>query len=305
MGLADGKQLETLRECLDAFLTPVHAVLGEGLRNLGDFDHTMHFAIPPASWDILQSDVPGVVLRIASEREDRGERSVYLSGRFSDVVAAFEQASAKLGALLSRTRKQRAAVQRVFSELAPTYGIFAPFDSQTADQALFRWAGAQAISPHLTLPETPRVLFCLSARERFEEKLREEAGPEMQPARLAGLFQRCVLVHEHFHAILETGIDGQRLAAPGAAARDKWNEASRLNESLAAWMELHFARRHEDFRRIVLDYINSGNYPDWPYAGALKIEADYEHRGLEAVRDWIDWMRKDPGGAVAAFDGIP
>jgi hypothetical protein len=195
MGLANGKQLGTLRDRLDVFLTLMRGALREGLRNLGDFDLTMHFALPLASWEVLQSDVQGVAVRIASERERRSERNVFLSGRFSDVVAAFEQASDKLVALLSRTRKQRPGVQRVFSELAPTYGIFAPFDSHAADEALFRWAGAQGISPHLTLPETPRVLCCLSTRERFVEKLREESGPQMQPTRLAGLSQRCVLIH--------------------------------------------------------------------------------------------------------------
>ena len=79
-------------------------------------------------------------------------------------------------------------------------------------------------------------------------------------------------------------------------------DQDRLNESLAVWMELHYARDDEDLREIVMRYSGAGQYPGWPYAGAFEIEAQYQARGVEAVREWIERLRNDPAGAVSAFD---
>ena len=35
----------------------------------------------------------------------------------------------------------------------------------------------------------------------------------------------------------------------------------------------------------ITEYINSGDYPDWPYRGAEKIEEVYKEAGLPGVRE--------------------
>lgn len=119
---------------------------------------------------------------------------------------------------------------------------------------------------------------------------------------MAALFQTAVLIHEHFHAIVETGHGSQPTFLNKPPFRQALKEASRLNESLAVWMELHYARDDEDLRSIVSRYVSAGQYPNWPYAGAAEIEAQYQEEGLAVVREWIERLRNDPAGAVSAFD---
>jgi hypothetical protein len=60
-------------------------------------------------------------------------------------------------------------------------------------------------------------------------------------------------------------------------------------------------RGDREVERLVLDYIRSGAYPDWPYAGALWIEAEFQERGIDAVREWMHQLRGDPLTAASAF----
>jgi hypothetical protein len=182
------------------------------------------------------------------------------------------------------------------------YGIYAAADCPSTDEELCRWAQRNGVAANLTQPESPRVLFCLGPRERFERKLALEPGLKSTPTAVAARFQTAVLIHEHFHAIVETGHGSQPTFFNKPSFRQALKEASRLNESLAVWMELHYARDDEDLRGIVLRYMSAGHYPHWPYAGAAEIEAQYQERGVEVVREWIERLRNDPVGAVSAFD---
>jgi hypothetical protein len=182
------------------------------------------------------------------------------------------------------------------------YGIYAAADCPRTDEEMCRWAVKNGLAANLTQPDSPRVLFCLGPRERFERKLAAEPGIITTPAAVAARFQIAVLIHEHFHAIVETGHGSQPIFINNPSFRQAWKTASRLNESLAVWMELHYAREDEDLRGIVLRYVSAGQYPHWPYAGAAEIEAQYQERGVEVVREWIERLRNDPVGAVTAFD---
>jgi hypothetical protein len=64
-------------------------------------------------------------------------------------------------------------------------------------------------------------------------------------------------------------------------------------------MQLHMARDNVDVRERVWDYIRSGAYPQWPYAGAAIIEDAYGKQGIEEVRSLIRLLRTDPLAATA------
>ena len=128
------------------------------------------------------------------------------------------------------------------------------------------------------------------------------------------VLERCTLVHEHFHAILETGIGGDSLPARGAGDPSAWERAAPLNEALAAWMELQYVRRYAPWlgtpdessalQTALWAYIRSGQYPEWPYHGAERIELLFERGGIDAVRNLVLSLRDDPLLALQTFEGI-
>ena len=73
---------------------------------------------------------------------------------------------------------------------------------------------------------------------------------------------------------------------------------------MAAWAERHFFRNNEIMFANVSEYIRSGQYPDWPYSGAEKVEEIYKNQGLKGVRVLINQLREDPQLAQETFDGI-
>jgi hypothetical protein len=146
------------------------------------------------------------------------------------------------------------------------------------------------------------VLLSLDAQSKFVEQLEQEVGEELDQLELAALFQRCVIIHEPFHALLEIGLDSHRTTAVGAQFGEAWRVALGLNESLAAWMEFHFAREKPDLMDVVQAYIHAGQYPNWPYRGAEYIESLYQERGIEAIRELIANLRQDPKSTQAQFD---
>ncbi len=285
---------------ISTFLSTVRMLLQEGLRNLGNFEFQSNYAIKQESWQLLQKELPTLQLRIGKTRTDwRGTNELYIAGRFSADVQVFDKISTELTEMLSRIARLASPTQRLFLITVPTYGIYAPPNSLATDQSLQQWALKRGVPTRFTLSQSPRVLLCLDARQRFEEQLAHEHLNDQ--TELARLFQCCILIHEHFHATLAIGLDSDRALAAGAQSAS-WQAALPLNESLAVWMELHFARENPKLRDLVLSYIQAGAYPDWPYRGAEYIEDLYQEKGLEAVRELIAEMRQHPEAAQAKLD---
>jgi hypothetical protein len=304
-GLSTAGSVETLHDVLQAFLGEVEQLLDEGLRAGGDFETEMGFGIHEDAWRAIANALGDHGLRITQRDERHDGVRVQLGGRFSSFVALYRQAAARLLSLTSSPPRQRSATQRVFVEMSPTFGLFAPARSESTDRSLYRWAGEQGIAQALTLPGADRVLLCLGAADRFVDKLREGASDPAQAQRMGAAFQRCVLVHEHFHALAQCAVDAQGRAAVGPALPEAWSAARPLNEALAAWMELHYVRGDAAMEQLVWDYIRAGAYPDWPYAGASRLEAQYAAGGIDAIRSWIDRLRSTPDLAQRDFDSAP
>ncbi len=265
-----------------------------------DADSRCDYPLPTEQWNRLEPEFGALGLRAVRPDWAR-EDDVVVSGPASGFVEAFRRTVASLVSRLSAMPKQRRVSERVFVELTPTFGIFAPGASTATDASLSRWAASQGLAQALSMPGVDRVLFCMHALERQRKVLAEAAASQAggaDPQRLAARFQQCVLVHEHFHALVEVGLDESPRPVVNLAA------AARLNEALAVWMELHLVRGDAALTDLVRAYIDAGRYPEWPYAGGAQLECEFRDRGQEAIRDWLTRLRVAPELAQADFDAL-
>lgn len=289
----------TFTEFVSAFLTTVSLLLHEGLQQLEPFEHESRFSIWERSWNLLQKEIPNLML--SSKPDKYRNNSVNLHGKFSEFVHVFDIISDHLIEALRQTSYLSSNRKWFFAVERPTYGIYAPPTFRDIDQKLQEWAFQHEIAGQLTLPRTPRILLCLDAYQKIVSQF-EQDMTHQEKAELAAQFQRCLLIHEHFHAILEGGLDNHHSSAIGPLSVTQWQSALGLNEALAAWMELHFARDYPNVKELVLSYIQAGLYPDWPYRGAEQIEKLYQQEGLEAIRKLISILREAPEVAQTQFD---
>lgn len=278
-------------------------MLQEGLTNLGDFPAACRYPVKKSSWEVVRKEFPELSLKLAIKGlPGRNEEEVISEGPYSAFVNLYAGAKARLIAILSQYARFKTPLERIFAVQVPTYGIYVPATAFSSNDRLKRWAFDRGVPTELTFPQSSRVLFCLLAQERFEKETERVLADRRIARQMACDFQRSVLIHEHFHAILETGLDEKRSPANGVKFDEAWREASPLNESLAAWMELHNARQNHDLMKLVWSYIQAGTYPQWPYRGAEKVETLFQEKGMSAVRDLIRSLRRDPESAQAAFD---
>jgi hypothetical protein len=210
-------------------------------------------------------------------------------------VDVLDGAWSKARSLLQR-RVATKRLTRYISDM-PTFGIFAPAAATSVDAQLAAKPLEWGIPPALFLPATDRVLLCANALDELGKDVADGgSGPNM-----ARLFLRALLIHEHFHAFAHTAPlkDGTPPSGPGFVLR--WNDASCVDEALAAWMQVHFAREQKDpeLSQWLEEYNGSGEYPHWPYAGASVIEKAYQADGLQVVQKLAHLLRTDPPLAVA------
>ena len=107
-----------------------------------------------------------------------------------------------------------------------------------------------------------------------------------------------LLIHEHAHAIYQEGITPRQPEFVGIP--DSVN-ASPVNESLAEWAELNFFRDNPSVLKGILAHAGGGRFPEWPYAGAIRVEQRYAKSGLRAFRLILNSLRRDPDAAMRSL----
>ena len=107
-------------------------------------------------------------------------------------------------AAIDRLPPRRTARTRLAEEAleVAAHGIFVPAANAAADAALAAWASRRGIPPQVVLPDTPRVVFRATALSGADDNVGRRR-----------LLERCTLVHEYFHAVVETGLDARTLQA--------------------------------------------------------------------------------------------
>ena len=293
---------------LDSYFSMMDTVFRDGLRQHPKFLWKQDYAISDIAWSSIKEHFPEIDLFLESRDERWGNK---VGGPFESFVDLFNNSSRRLLSALKcepSRNKLPANLKRQAKEILESnvLGAFVSSAAFDANAELLLWAIKQGTMQHATLPETNRVLYCTKP---FDSQIESPST-----GRLRRILSQCTLVHEHFHALLETGVSGNARRVKGPENVLAWNHATVLNESLAAWMELHFARRHghllggpedlKEVRKAQWAYIQCGVYPSWPYRGAEKIEQLYVRDGIAAVRSLINRLRDDPEAAQTEFDAM-
>jgi hypothetical protein len=233
-----------------------------------------------------------------------------IGGTFSTYIELFQRAAERLLLALPSVapRSKRPSLLRQQAKEvieSSVFGVFIPADAKTVDAQLLAWATQNGILQQAVLPETFRVLYCTHPLNSRNDSSQRD--------KVYHLLRQCVLLHEHFHAILEAGIAANGQTAIGPVDKMNWSKVVPLNESLAVWMELHFVRKHghlvgspeevDEVSRALWAYIKSSDYPNWPYSGAEWIEELYNReQGISNIRTLIQQLRDNPVKAHQEFD---
>lgn len=302
-GISEFDEQMSFLDFLDSYCLTIQSLFENAAMTMGEFVYSAGYGIPKKSWDNFvrkQSDI-----HIATVQDDKfypKKDAIMLIDNMRQFASVFGSASKLLLRSISQLRPFATQIHEYFTAKVPMYGIYIGEQSEQAEQVLDSWALTNGIPAELTLPHNSRVLFCLNSIDRFRSAMEQSGQSRRDAMRLARDFQRCVLIHEHFHAILETGLDSSGATARGPRFGNSWNAAVHLNESLAAWMEFHYSRSNQELHEIVRAYIFAGEYPAWPYRGAEKLEIMFQSQGLAAIRAQIAAIRDDPESAQAAFN---
>ena len=156
----------------------------------------------------------------------------------------------------------------------------------------------------MALEGSHKILLCANAIERYKIELIDLGVDKHEVDAMAAWFLVAILVHEHFHGIIATGIDRHGKGSWASKDWNEWQKGNALNESLAAWAERYYFRNNDTMLSNITNYIQTGQYPEWPYRGAEKVEEIFKNQGLPGVRELIRKLREDPQYAQEYFDEL-
>jgi hypothetical protein len=286
-------------EMIQEFLGVVSKILREGVKKYGSRFIKIGYTVPKKSWIISEKllNINGITIDDNKNSWSK-EGDVFISGSLANITDLFDEVSEQLIRALGKPMP--AKVDRFFVVQAPTFGIFTQQGNPSIDKKMRHWALDVGIPPDFTLPGVSRVLLCLNTLDRFRETLKQRNKPMFDASKM----QRSVMIHEHFHAIVAGGLNPDGHLPQGSRIPKSWNKASPVNESLAAWMQLHDSRDKPEIWEHILAYISMGRYPEWPYAGAIVLEKIYQEKGLSEIQKWIHNLRNDPETCILAFNDL-
>ena len=290
--------VEYIRGFCDRWLSFVDVAL----RKRGNAVVDVGYSAPEAALRRLENEAPDIqIIRKKQDfQQNSSEEKSYYEINLRDYKFCVDMLSKRLVERLKRGAKPQGQI--FLPVIASTYGIFLPRSAEVA-QAQFEDTLARLKWPsQAALRGQDKVLICIGAIDRLSEQMQQASPADTKATDLAHRFALAVLVHEHFHSALATGIDQNGYAPLGPRRPDEWQNASNLNESLAAWVELHYFRDDPEMLEQVNAYIRRGEYPQWPYRGAQTIETFYEQGGLPTVRGWVKYLQDDPINAQTEFD---
>lgn len=277
------------------FFAKLCAILENRVREASDPFINIGYAISRDTWSRLEQSDLVEKLRVNDAKYENG---LEIGGALSAITEIVSKGWRSIENILRKSASS--ANSQFFITDVPTYGIFAPASSTSADAQLLQLADDVSLPHPVTLPGCHRVLLCVEALDDFAKQVAAN-GRGLNAARL---FIRSIVVHEHFHAFVQTAPDANGVPPRGPGFGKHWKDASTVNEALAVWMQLHMARDKPDLLQLVQDYIAYGDFPEWPYAGAAYVEDIFRSDGLEGVRELANLLRSDPPRAAARLSAL-
>ncbi len=260
------------------------------------------YRVPMAALEWLSRVAPEVDFRITGTSDDGWEKVPHAD--FEMPIESYVRCVERLAPMLLEivTKGGQTKIAGIVREATATHGIYLPAWAVGSQSQLTQSLVKRGWPAATTLPEQGKVLLCGAAIQRFEEKLVAMGRDQDDAHDLALRFSLSVLVHEHFHAAVATGLDPAGRPALGHDHPDRWLAGKALNESLAVWCERHFFRADPAMLEVIDAYITNGGYPGWPYRGGEKVESMFVVGGVPAVRAWMRHLRDDPENAQMEFD---
>jgi hypothetical protein len=260
------------------------------------------YSIPESALQWLQRTSRDI--DILNAHTERGWRDGTLRMRFEMPINSYERCVERLSAMLFSTLSKGHGgwVTRLLNTAVLTHGIYMPAFASRAQAQLIQFLSQRGWPEKAALPGQHKVLLCMGAVERFQDEVIKTGWDETKASELSQQFCLSILIHEHFHAAVATGLDQMGRAALGIEHPERWETASPLNESLAVWCEKQFFRNDPTMIERIDSYIANGTYPSWPYRGGEIIESVYITGGTPAVRGWMRYLRDDPENAQREFD---
>lgn len=150
-----------------------------------------------------------------------------------------------------------------------TYGVYLPPESGTYSK-LNKILNTQKFPLFFNIDQSGVVLICI-------EDCKKDCG-EIENNDLWPDFLSSILVHEHTHAITRQGVAKMEkdnfIEWQGDPQKSKI-----VNEALAEWAELNYCRDRKSLYQVTIEHAASGQLPEWPYAGALALEMEFQKKG--------------------------
>lgn len=113
---------------------------------------------------------------------------------------------------------------------------------------------------------------------------------------------RSILIHEHGHAILEQGY-GRNHFGMKLENANIVETIGEVEEAIVEWIELDSSRRDPVMYRAISDHADAGDFPEWPYAGAMILERFENQFGLrgDCARTLLKHYRNGLGSLAMAL----
>ncbi len=188
-----------------------------------------------------------------------------------DIESIFKVYSIALDTIYRLLPKARAlsSVNSQVIKNRETYGIYLPPESG-AYIKLDKILNDQKFPLFFNIDKSGVVLICIEdSKKDCDEIENNDLWPD---------FLSSILVHEHTHAITRQGVAKMEkdnfIEWQGDPQKSKI-----VNEALAEWAELNYCRDRKSLYQVTIEHASSGQLPEWPYAGALALEMEFQKKG--------------------------
>jgi hypothetical protein len=268
----------------------------------GDVNVDIGYSAPQSSIQWLAVKLPTVNIRRKKEERNFGtdEPSVQYELGLNDYRKTVEV----LSDLLVRQLNQRENFIgcNLLPVAASTYGVYIPASASSGQNQFEQTLTKHGWPLQAGLAGQGKVLVCNDAIDNIRRDLAKLGLDDASATDLSNRIALSVLVHEHFHGAVATATGREGRLPLGSLRWNDWEQASAMNEALAAWAERHFFRKDPEMTLHINAYIHKGEYPTWPYRGADFLEEIHRKGGVPSVRGWIKYLQDDPVNAQIEFD---
>lgn len=211
------------------------------------------------------------------------------------ITVAFEITLGLVFAMLSRLARTSNPAWPIAQEIH-TYGVYL-CRSAHQNPKLAQILGKSKFPSWFHLVDTGTTVVCLERIRKTFGAL-QKSNPKIDLGFGYEDLVTSTVVHEHTHAAIFEGIDPTRPQSYNLNQFKGDLNFDPVSETLAEWAELNFFRDNDKVYKVILIHAESGEFPQWPYKGAVILENEYRRSGdYTCFRTLVDWIGKDVGKA--------